>query len=736
MSFLSPWLLLGLLAAIIPPLLHLLNRKEPIPLVFPAMEFLRRAYRKTARRMKIKQWLLIAIRSLLLIFFALALSRPYWQDHATPLSNGTQTQHAAGAHVFVIDLSYAMDYQIGDRTLLAIARDHILGLLDEVKGPVGIVLAGEHAEAPLASLSADYMNIRNVLSQLKTIAMQSRLDESIALALQLLQERPISEVKSISVLSNRGLQALGTVQIPDTLGKVLLDAVTLDVKGLQSLGLTEKDSLDNHAILNVAVQPAPQMGIGQWRVDVDVANYSAKPMHLWPISVEVNQEIKVRGFLNLVAGATGKKRFYFKLDPQALDTKKKTTKIELSTVLNDQQGLRGWVRLAKDDLKIDDSFPFWIEPNPPIRILALNGDPRPTPQEDELFYLSKALSVEITGGERFQLITKPLESDDFNAEDLGGVDVVLLANLPYPSQALADVLIPFVKQGGGLWLAPGARTNVAQWNRVFNKILPRPLRAMRRAGDAAAGIQDRQVARLSEFESHAILEPFKDPMRSALPQINIWTYMLFDPQPNEKSEVIMTLNEGSPFMISRQIDRGRVLLMGGPVDREWSDWVIQADFVPLSHQIVRYLTQSVSMNNQQVLYAKPLILDLNGEGPFYSLSPMGEKVILQRKADHGFMPSLWQVDQTRPLGHHRIIQRDQKVLSRFVVNLDAQGSNLREYLLDDKQTNSSQKSQVTQSTLNQGKRQELWHIALFTLFIILLLEGLLLYKSRQVGVST
>ena len=112
MSFLAPLLLFGLLATLIPPLLHLLNRKEAKPVAFPAMEFLRRAYRKTARRMKIKQWILILIRSLLLGLLAFALARPYWQPQADSSGILDRIQGKSGTQIIILDSSYPMGFQV------------------------------------------------------------------------------------------------------------------------------------------------------------------------------------------------------------------------------------------------------------------------------------------------------------------------------------------------------------------------------------------------------------------------------------------------------------------------------------------------------------------------------------------------------------------------------------------------------------------------------------------------
>ena len=75
-SFLHPWLLAGLAAAAIPILLHLLARREPPTIVFPAVRYLVTTTREHQRRLKLQNWLLLCLRTLLLVLLVLAAAAP------------------------------------------------------------------------------------------------------------------------------------------------------------------------------------------------------------------------------------------------------------------------------------------------------------------------------------------------------------------------------------------------------------------------------------------------------------------------------------------------------------------------------------------------------------------------------------------------------------------------------------------------------------------------------------
>src|ERR1043166_5362111 len=75
-GFTAPWALFGLAAAAIPLLLHLFARREPPTVVFPATRYLAETARAHHRRLTLQHWLLLLIRTLLVVALALAAAGP------------------------------------------------------------------------------------------------------------------------------------------------------------------------------------------------------------------------------------------------------------------------------------------------------------------------------------------------------------------------------------------------------------------------------------------------------------------------------------------------------------------------------------------------------------------------------------------------------------------------------------------------------------------------------------
>ncbi len=105
-GFLHPWVLAGLAAAAIPLLLHLLARREPPTVVFPAVRYLVSTTREHQRRLKLQNWLLLLLRTLLVATLVMAAAGP-----TVPLSG--VPGHAPSALVLVVDNSPSSGTMVG-----------------------------------------------------------------------------------------------------------------------------------------------------------------------------------------------------------------------------------------------------------------------------------------------------------------------------------------------------------------------------------------------------------------------------------------------------------------------------------------------------------------------------------------------------------------------------------------------------------------------------------------------
>ncbi len=103
MNLLNPLALIGLVAAGIPVLLHLLNLRRLRTVEFSTLRFLHELQQTRVRRLKVQQILLLILRTLLVIFAVLAVARPTIETRLPLLSSAERT-----SVVLLIDNSASM----------------------------------------------------------------------------------------------------------------------------------------------------------------------------------------------------------------------------------------------------------------------------------------------------------------------------------------------------------------------------------------------------------------------------------------------------------------------------------------------------------------------------------------------------------------------------------------------------------------------------------------------------
>jgi hypothetical protein len=128
-TFLHPLALMGLAAAAIPALLHLLERRVPPEATFPPLRYLSEAERQSARRLRLRHLLLLVLRTALIVLIVLAAARPL-----LPARGGGALVHPPTALALILDNSPSSGVVVDGRPVLDRLRSVARGSLEQATG--------------------------------------------------------------------------------------------------------------------------------------------------------------------------------------------------------------------------------------------------------------------------------------------------------------------------------------------------------------------------------------------------------------------------------------------------------------------------------------------------------------------------------------------------------------------------------------------------------------------------
>lgn len=437
----------------LPILLHLIMKQEPKRLLFPAFRFLTQKLKTNQRKLRLRHFLLLLLRMLLIALFCLTLYQPTVLSERLNLS-GEQPVAA----VIVIDTSPSMGYVVNEKTRLDEARKRAMELLDELpsKSMVAIV-----DTADLNGHWADVTEARKQLEKFdKPRGGNQPVTSGIAEAYRLLsivdQETEASEPwpRLVAVITDRASACWDSARTEDL--KKLQDRVPLP-KPAHAVFDVGVDHPANVAILATEMQPqviaANQVGL----VTVTVA--ATGPAEGPSVEVVVRAKMDDstsldRKGINLPNGQSRALIFEFK------DLKPGLHQVEFSLE-------------TPDKLMFDNTHYLTFKVGESRRILTITDDPRGTvfwqiahQSKGEfgcLVVTPDKLIVGDGGQVKVEYAPDPKKPDEIISENIREFEAVCLLGVADPSkksaignESLWDKLKPYVEEGGKLVLMPGA----------------------------------------------------------------------------------------------------------------------------------------------------------------------------------------------------------------------------------------------------------------------------------------
>ena len=548
--FLYPIYLAGLMAASLPILIHLLNRRKLKRVRFPAVRFVLLSQKRISRSYRLRHWLLLALRTLAVILLALLLANPIFQTGAGLFAGGGPV-----SLVVLLDNSLSMTWS-GDGD--------------------GFKKAKEVARLLISSL--------NDSDRAALIPTNISGKESFRLKGE--KEVLLKELDGIEI-------ADGTTNLSAALGKAyeLLNepAGQKEIRLITDLGLTGWDQFSISSLKQYDPSiPFKTIHIGRKQPPL---NGTVREVRLGGQGVGVNLPLNLEAVVTNFGDQEIKDLLVqLSIDGQAKEQKltsipsRGETSISFQTRLTQPGAHVGQVTLKKDGLAGNPAAHFALDAQDKLKVLVVDGDPQTSLVQSETFFLTRALNPASEQNSSLYLPTV-IVPDGLNAAPLDAYQVVVLCNVASIPDAVIAKIQNFLRQGGGLLIFSGDRLQMDNYNLKLAQSSPPILPAQLRDKTAGPEASGDKIARLDL--THPALQGFSDAiLQDSMKSARVWGYSRTS-APGKAA--LISLANGDPLLLEQRVGNGRVLFMTTSADRDWSDLPVKTAYLPLIQSLTNYL---------------------------------------------------------------------------------------------------------------------------------------------------
>jgi len=557
--FTNTLMLAGLAALAIPILIHLLlkRRKKQVP--FSTIRFFLQQDEQSSRRRKLRNWLLLALRLLIVSLLVLAFARPY--SRQSEASGASRKQHRV---VFLLDRSASMlaGGTEGQRWTLAKERMQktLAGL--EADDTAALIECADHAN--VISGFAPAATIAQVLRDLAPAYGTSSLSEGLQQAVRLLAgnlPNSASTIYLVTDLQKSACRSLSSCPIPQD-----IEFKVLSVGDLSSPNLAL-----------VKFELGAQDGTGP---QITLASFSDENSLAFPVEMSADGRPFASQSLSLKAGAST------------------NLSVALPPLTPGWHDLKASLE-THDSLEVDNSqYACLLVPEPAHVLVA---EPRGSARvfEQASFFLSSALdptkgSTNSVSGSFHLTSVSPQEiaHELEKPKNEASWNVVILPGLMELPDGIGGSLKAFVQSGGGLILFLDEGMSANRYQSELADLLPVRFGNPDQAPDVSS------PWRISLYDTNSLaFAPFRLPNSGDL-RIPEFTKR-YGLEAVEGAARLAFFDDGVPIVVTRSFGKGRVALVNTSADTGWTDWQKHKTFVPFIHGLTKYAAQKATMESHQ-----------------------------------------------------------------------------------------------------------------------------------------
>jgi hypothetical protein len=600
MTFAAPLFLMAALAAAIPVVLHMVNRKRAKELPFPTLRFLKISAQKTRRRKRIHDLLLMLLRASLLLLIAAALAGP------TLTKLGSLWGNAGTAAVIVLDNSASMGTIDGERTRFEAGVAAAAQILDQL---------GEGDQAALlptcgppfrdaGTLDRTQDSVRQILGQCRVSYERADLGSTLQQARELLAKSDapnkqiyvLTDMQRISWPGLTGSEEPGAQEVPRGLGTSMPSKSPSNATNKNLAPLPISQSPIPVIVVNTSRSPKPNVAVQSLDIAAAIP-VTGLPMKATATLLNTSSVAQQRVVELLVDGVKQSASPELDLPPRG------RAKHEFSFTLNHSGLHRGEARLVGDDgSKYDDRRFFTLQIDQGIPVAMVKARRHEIPYLDDAYYLERALASGRAGSGA--IVATPLLVDELAKHPLSNFKVIFCVNLPALDVQTGERLADYVAGGGRVVWICGDNVEPEAYNKMNqqagSRLLPVAISDVRTPSQQ--GKRDSWHVSFLD-KKHPALGRLVEPA-SLYESVLVYKHVRM--AAGEGAWVMARLDDTEPVLVQRSVGEGLVLMLGTSVQLGWSNLPLRTIFLPLVTQLTFDLAD-VEQTRANVIAGQPLV---------------------------------------------------------------------------------------------------------------------------------
>lgn len=684
MGFLNSFFLVALTATALPILIHILNRRRMRKVPFSSLEFIFELSRRRMSKVNFRRWIVLALRTLAVLFLVLAFARPTLKNNAALFLPGKASKHV----VVCLDASASMHAEHATGTAFTEAQDLARKVVDESGNNdlFNVVSFASRADILFENGTHNKQIVSNVIGDLRPTLEPGSVSKTVATVIDYMQqsEMPTGEIYVISDF-REGSDSTVVTDVPRGIRVILLPVYEEPVSNV---------SIDRVFTPRKLIRPGEVVRIG-----VSVTNQSREAPADFP--------------LELIVGGSRKAEKVVTLSPAA------TANVTFSVSLNDWGRYPCRVSKNRDRLPIDDDRYFLLDVSQKVPVTLIRGRRYAddgTKQAAGYFFVDKALNPRGSGEGEFSVDV--IDESDVTSASLTSQSVVVWTEPQSLDERRFSLFKRHVESGGSamVFLGPGRR---AMWTRDdYAGYL----------GITSASVRERQEGeRFASFQTeHPIFSIFNEEELQLLARSRIRRYVAVSGV--SPDSVLAYLGSGDPGVWECRRGRGRIIVVAATPDIPSGDLPLSPMFLPFIHTAVTYLASAEGGDFYgENLAGADLFFDLPERGtqggPLHVVNDDGaEMQAILFETPRGETRAM--VSRPAAVGFYRLLA-DTTVIAEAAVNVDTRESNLNPRVMDDAFLGAAQRVD-TKSDFAANLQRERQGREIYGLFLLLAVSALVL----------